>query len=256
MFPNLCNVGATWDKELVAELGDGLARDCLEHNIQMLLAPGINIKRHILCGRNFEYLAEDPILAGELGAAYINGMQDLGVGTSLKHFAMNNQETFREYVSVEADERTIREIYLKGFEIAVKKANPTSVMCAYNKIFSRWCSENSWLLKEVLKKEWGYDGFVISDWGAVHDSCKAVKGGTDLRMPHHGGMVEDIVKGVSDADGDYVVIEDRRKAIQYAMDKAEKNDIIVLAGKGHETYQEICGVKYPMDERQIVASYL
>lgn len=200
MFPNLCNVGATWDKELVYELGNGLAKDCLEHNIQMLLAPGINIKRHILCGRNFEYFAEDPILAGELGAAYINGMQDLGVGTSLKHFAMNNQETFREYVSVEADERTIREIYLKGFEIAVKKANPTSVMCAYNKIFSRWCSENSWLLKEVLKKEWGYDGFVISDWGAVHDSCKAVKGGTDLRMPHHEGMVEDIVKGVENGE--------------------------------------------------------
>ena len=124
-FPNLCSVGATWDEEVTHELGEALALECIERDISMLLAPGINIKRHILCGRNFEYLSEDPVLAGNLGAAYINGMQEKGVGTSLKHYACNNQEANRGNVNVDVDLRTLREIYLKGFEIAVKKAKIT-----------------------------------------------------------------------------------------------------------------------------------
>lgn len=196
MFPSLCCVGASWDKELVKRLGNALAAECIKHNIDLLLAPGINLKRHILCGRNFEYFSEDPILAGELGAAYINGLQMCGIGASLKHFAVNNQEQNRDCVNVELDERTLREIYLKGFEIVVKKAKPASVMCAYNKLMSVWCSENKFLLTNILRNEWKYEGFVMSDWGAVHDTCRAIRAGLDLRMPLHTNMVEDVKKGL------------------------------------------------------------
>lgn len=182
-FPNLCSLAATWDVERAHLMGEALAYDCIEHDVDMLLAPGINIKRTPLCGRNFEYLSEDPILAGELGAAYINGLQKHGVAASLKHFAANNQEKYRQEASVEVDERTLREIYLRGFEIAVKKSNPQSVMCAYNKINAVWCAENPLLLSEILKDEWGYEGFVISDWGAVQNTAKSIKAGLDFHMP-------------------------------------------------------------------------
>lgn len=189
-FPNLCCLGASWDVDMAYKMGEALGNECVEHDISMLLAPGINIKRHILCGRNFEYLSEDPVLAGELGAAYINGLQSKGVGASLKHFACNNQEKDRTMVSADIDERTLREIYLKGFEIAVKKAKPASVMCAYNKVNSIWCSENRHLLTDVLKEDWGYEGFVISDWGAVHDIGKSIAAGLDLQMPENTKIVE------------------------------------------------------------------
>ena len=189
-FPNLCCLGASWDVDMAYKMGEALGNECVEHDISMLLAPGINIKRHILCGRNFEYLSEDPVLAGELGAAYINGLQSKGVGASLKHFACNNQEKDRTMVSADIDERTLREIYLKGFEIAVKKAKPASVMCAYNKVNSIWCSENRHLLTDVLKEDWGYEGFVISDWGAVHDIGKSIATGLDLQMPENTKIVE------------------------------------------------------------------
>ena len=150
-FPNLCSAAATWNSELIYEMGVALAKDCIQHDVDMLLGPGINIKRYANCGRNFEYMSEDPVVSGELAAAYINGLQSLGVAASLKHFALNNQEKDRLQVSVEIDERTLREIYLKGFEIAVKKSNPASVMCAYNKLFSVWCSEYRLVLTDILK---------------------------------------------------------------------------------------------------------
>ena len=196
LFPNLCCVGATWDKGLVYEMGQALGDECIEHGIDMLLAPGINIKRTPLCGRNFEYFSEDPLIAGELGAAYINGLQSRGVGASLKHYAMNNQEIGRNLVSVEIDLRVMREIYLKGFEIAVKKAKPQSVMCSYNKVFSVWVSENKYLLTDILKKEWGYDGFVVSDWGAVQDICRCLCAGLDLQMPRNNNIVAQITEGL------------------------------------------------------------
>ena len=183
MFPNLCCVGSSWDRELVEEMGRGLAADCIEHGVDMLLGPGINIKRYMLCGRNFEYLSEDPVVSGELGAAYINGLQKCGVGASLKHFAVNNQEQYRFEMSAELDERTLREIYLKGFEIAVKKSQPMSVMCAYNKVNAIYCSENKLLQQDILRDEWGFEGFVVSDWNAVHDKPKSIKYGLDLQMP-------------------------------------------------------------------------
>ncbi len=197
-FPNLCNVAATFDTDLVYEMGQALAKDCIEHDVDMLLGPGINIKRYANCGRNFEYMSEDPVVAGELGAAYINGVESLGVATSLKHYALNNQEKNRTRISVEVDERTLREVYLKCFEIAVKKSKPTSVMCAYNKYQSIWCSENKRLLNDILKEEWGYDGFVISDWGAVQNIGRALAAGLDLQMPYNKNIEEEIKTALKD----------------------------------------------------------
>ena len=182
-FPNVCNLSCSWDKETAREMGRALADECIKHHINVLLAPGVNLKRHILCGRNFEYFSEDPVLAGELAAAYIEGLQEKGVSACLKHFAVNNQEEGRLTISVEIDERTLRELYLKAFEIVVKKAKPDSIMCAYNKINGIWCSENHYLLTEILKDEWGFDGVVFSDWGAVQNPAFSVKAGLDLQMP-------------------------------------------------------------------------
>lgn len=200
LFPNLCCVGATWDKELVYRMGRALAEDCIAHGVDTILGPGVNIKRTPVCGRNFEYISEDPVVSGELAAAYIRGVQSKGVGACLKHYALNNQERYRLETSVEVDLRVMREVYLKGFEIAVKKANPHSVMCAYNKIHSIWCSENKYLLTDVLKKEWGYDGCVISDWGAVRNICKAVTAGLDLQMPRNRHIHEDMAKGLENGE--------------------------------------------------------
>ena len=199
-FPSLCNLGSCWDVENAYLMGQAIANDCIEHGIDMILGPGMNIKRYILCGRNFEYISEDPVLAGEIAAGYINGVQSKGVATSLKHFAANNQEVYRIEASVDVDERTLREIYLRGFEIAVKKSKPVSVMCAYNKINSVWCSENKHLLTEILKDEWGYDGLVVSDWGAVHNVCKAVKAGLDLQMPQEPHIVKRLKEGYENGE--------------------------------------------------------
>ena len=184
-FPNLCNLGSSWDTDAAYEMGQALASDCIHHGIDMLLGPGINIKRHILCGRNFEYLSEDPVLAGELAAGYINGLQEKGVSASLKHFAVNSQEKYREAASAEIDERTLREIYLKGFEIAVKKSQPDSVMCAYNKVNGHYCSENKKLLTKILRDEWGFDGVVLSDFSVddyYMDHDQGIAAGTDLML--------------------------------------------------------------------------
>lgn len=197
-FPNLCSAAATFDTELLYEMGEALGSDCVEHDVDMLLGPGINIKRYANCGRNFEYFSEDPVLAGELAAAYINGLQSLGVAASLKHYALNNQEKDRLNVSVEADERTIREIYLKCFEIAVKKSQPKSVMCSYNKYQSIWCSENKYLLSDILKDEWGFKGFVVSDWGAVQNAGRAIAAGLDLQMPNNWIMADELEKALAD----------------------------------------------------------
>ncbi len=182
-FPTASCSGSTWDVDLIREMGEALAEECIALNVDVLLGPGTNMKRSPLCGRNFEYFSEDPYLAGEMAASLINGMQSKGVGASLKHFAANNQEFQRFSISSEVDERTLREIYLPAFEKAVKKAKPWTVMCSYNKVNGTYASENVHLLTEILKKEWGFEGLVISDWGAVHDRVAALKGGLDLEMP-------------------------------------------------------------------------
>lgn len=238
-FPNLCALAASWDIQTSEKMGNALAQDCKFHGIDMLLAPGINIKRTPLCGRNFEYLSEDPIVAGNLGAYYIKGLQGEGVACSLKHFAANNQERYRCDTSVEIDERTLREIYLKPFEIAVKNAKPESVMCSYNKVNSLWSSENPFLLTEVLRDEWGFDGFVVSDWGAVHDIVKAVSAGLDLQMPPNENITKELKASVESGDITMAEIDEAVcRVLQFALKKEVKSDSYSRE-KQHEIAREI-----------------
>ncbi|NIM93089.1 MAG: glycosyl hydrolase [Anaerolineales bacterium] len=182
-FPTASCLASTWDVDLLHEMGEALAEECIALNVDVILGPGANMKRSPLGGRNFEYYSEDPYLAGEMAASLINGIQSRGVGTSLKHYAVNNQEFQRFCISAEVDERTLREIYLPAFEKAVKQAKPWTVMCAYNKLNGEYCSEHQTLLIDILKNEWGFEGLVVSDWGAVHDRVASLKGGVDLEMP-------------------------------------------------------------------------
>jgi beta-glucosidase len=196
-FPTASSMASTWDVDLIHSLGQALAEECIALKVDVILGPGTNMKRSPLGGRNFEYYSEDPYLAGQIAASFINGVQSKGVGTSLKHFATNNQEFQRLSISSEMDERTLREIYLPAFETAVKNANPWTVMCAYNKLNGIFCSENHKLLVDILKQEWGFDGFVVSDWGAVHDRVASLKGGLDLEMPGpRGRRVNAVVEAV------------------------------------------------------------
>ncbi|MGW0672274.1 glycoside hydrolase family 3 C-terminal domain-containing protein [Streptomyces sp. NPDC002746] len=185
-FPPAVALASSWDAELVARVGAALGEEARAEGVAVLLGPGVNIKRSPLCGRNFEYFSEDPFLTGRLGAAYVGGVQAQGVGTSLKHFAANNQETDRLRVSAEVDARTLREIYLPAFEHIVTTAQPYTVMAAYNKINGVYATEHRWLLTEVLRGEWGFEGLVVSDWGAVADRVAALAGGTDVEMPPTG----------------------------------------------------------------------
>ncbi|MBE6729554.1 MAG: glycosyl hydrolase [Ruminococcaceae bacterium] len=198
MFPTPAVVAASWDRELAWREGEALARECNFQGVDLALAPGVNIKRSPLCGRNFEYYSEDPVLSGEMGAAVINGIQSKGVGTCLKHFTANNQETDRTAISSEIDERTLREIYLKPFEIAIEKSNPVSIMAAYNRLNGVYCSQNKWLLNKVLREDWGYEGAVISDWGAVHDEAASFAAGLDMKMPKDADLCEKLKKAVEE----------------------------------------------------------
>jgi beta-glucosidase len=161
--------------------------------VHVVLGPGINIKRSPLCGRNFEYFSEDPLVSGVLGAALVHGLQAQGVGASVKHFAANNQETDRARVSADVDERTLQEIYLPAFERVITEASPWTVMCSYNRINGTYASQSSWLLTEVLRDEWGFDGLVVSDWGAVHDRVAALAAGLDLEMPPKLGVDDEAI---------------------------------------------------------------
>ena len=187
-FPTAVTLAATWNTQLLENIGAALAAECIEEDVAVLLGPGLNIKRHPYCGRNFEYFSEDPHLSGKMAAALVKGLQANGVGACLKHFAVNNQERARMIVDAVVDERTMREIYLRGFEIAVKEAQPWSVMCAYNRVNGTYCSEHSWLLNDVLRKEWGFKGMVMTDWGASNDRVEGIMGGLDLEMPGSGGV--------------------------------------------------------------------
>ncbi|MFC4616712.1 glycoside hydrolase family 3 C-terminal domain-containing protein [Cellulomonas algicola] len=192
-FPTAAALGSTWDVDLVRRVGEALGRETRAHDVAVLLGPGVNIKRTPLCGRNFEYVSEDPVVAGEIGVALVDGIQSQGVGTSLKHYAANNQETDRMRVSAEVDERTLREIYLPAFERVVTRAQPWTVMCAYNKLNGTFVSEHHWLLTEVLRDEWVFEGLVVSDWGAVHDRVAALDAGLDLQMPAAGPRPDEAV---------------------------------------------------------------
>ena len=192
-FPTAAALASTWDVTLLTEIGRALAEEAKAQGVGVILGPGVNLKRSPLCGRNFEYFSEDPLLAGELAAALAAGIQSGGVGTSVKHFAANNQETDRMRTNARIDERTLREIYLSIFERIIERARPATLMCSYNRINDVYSSENRWLLTEVLREEWGFDGLVMTDWGAVHDRVAGVAAGLDLEMPSSHGWNDRLV---------------------------------------------------------------
>ena len=207
-FPPACLSACSFDRELMTKLGETIGREAQATDVSVVLGPAVNIKRSPLCGRNFEYYSEDPYLAGETAAAFIDGVQSQHVGTSIKHFAANNQEFNRMSNSSEADERTLREIYFPAFETAVKKSQPYTVMCSYNRINGTYASENPWLLTDVLRDEWGFEGYVMSDWGAVNERVPALKAGLELEMPSSGGVNDqEIVKAVQDGTLDEAVLD-------------------------------------------------
>lgn len=182
-FPTAAALGSSWDPDLTRTVGQAIGREAVHAGVGVVLGPGINMKRSPLCGRNFEYFSEDPVLAGNLATALVQGIQSQGVGTSVKHFAANNQETDRVRIDAQVDQRTLREIYLPAFEQVITEAEPWTVMCSYNRLNGIHASQHRWLLTELLRDEWGFDGLVMSDWGAVHDRVAALRAGLDLEMP-------------------------------------------------------------------------
>ena len=187
-FPPACLSASSWDRSALFKEGSAIAEEALSEGVNVVLGPGCNIKRSPLCGRNFEYFSEDPLLAGEMAQSWINGVQSMGVGTSLKHFACNSQERMRFISNSVVDERALNEIYLRQFEIAVKKSQPWTLMCSYNMINGKYSSDNRWLLTDKLRSEWGFEGLVVTDWGAMNDRCRALEAGLELEMPSSSGL--------------------------------------------------------------------
>ena len=223
-FPTASALACSFDRNLLTMMGKALGEECQAENVAVILGPGCNIKRSPLCGRNFEYFSEDPYLASEIAAAHIKGVQSKGVGTSLKHFAANNQETRRLTINERIDERTLREIYLAAFEGAIKQASPWTVMCSYNRINGHHSSQNKWLLTDVLRNEWGYKGLVMSDWGAVDDRVAGIKAGLDLEMPASFGKNDRlIVDAVNNGKLSIKALDKCVERVLRLVDKAEES---------------------------------
>ena len=223
-FPTANTLACSWDTALVEEVGEALGEECLALDVQVLLGPGVNIKRTPLGGRCFEYYSEDPVLAGEMGCAFVNGVQSKGIGTSLKHYACNNQEFERMSISAEVDQRTLREIYLAAFERVVRKAQPWTVMCAYNKVNGVYASEHTQLLHDILKREWGFEGVIVSDWGAVNEKEKALEAGLDLQMPGYpGDHTAKMARLVSDGQLSETVIDEAATRVLRMMVHGKEN---------------------------------
>lgn len=198
-FPPSATLASSWDPKLAEEVGRAIGAEARAERVAVVLGPGLNLKRHPGCGRNFEYFSEDPFLGGSMAAGLVTGIQSAGVGACLKHYALNEQETNRMTVDVIVDERTERELYLRGFEIAVQKGRPWTVMCAYNRVNGEYCSDSRRLLTDILRTEWGFDGLVMSDWGATNDRVQALRAGLDLEMPSSAGANDAVVARALDA---------------------------------------------------------
>lgn len=225
-FPTASCMASTWDPGLVEEVGKALGKECIALGVNVLLGPGANIKRTPLGGRNFEYFSEDPYLSGQMAVAHIKGVQSQGVGTSLKHFAVNNQEYQRFSINAEVDERALREIYLPAYENAVKQAHPWTVMCAYNKLNGTYCSENRRLLVDILEKEWGFEGLVVSDWGAVHDRVASLKGGLDWEMPGPSPRrTQAVIDAVNSGELDVALLDEACRRILGVVMKASQTKL-------------------------------
>ena len=209
-FPTAAGVANSWDEALGEEIGEALAEEAVTMGVNVILGPGLNIKRSPLCGRNFEYFSEDPYHAGKMAAAYVRGIQSKGIAACPKHFAANSQELRRMANNSVVDERTFREIYTTGFEIAVKEGKSKSIMSSYNEVNGIYANENSHMLQEILVDEWGFDGFVVSDWGGSNDHALGVKNGSHLEMPGTGksGMC-DIIRAVENGDLEESVLDQR-----------------------------------------------
>lgn len=221
-FPTAAAVGSSWDVEVAARLGAAVGREARGQGVAVLLGPGVNIKRSPLCGRNFEYYSEDPLLSGMLGAAQVEGLRAEGVLASVKHFAANNQETDRAVISADVDERTLREIYLPAFEHIVTRARPATVMTSFNKVNGVHTAEHHWLLTEVLRAEWGFDGVVVSDWGGVHDRVAALLAGLDLQMPGDPAADAAVADAVRRGELDEAVVDrSARRVIDLALAATE-----------------------------------
>ena len=224
-FPTAALTACSFNTELLHKMGAALAEECLHYGVDLILGPGTNIKRNPLCGRNFEYFSEDPYLAGKMSAAHIKGVKSLGVGVSLKHFALNNSENYRFLGNSIADMRAMREIYFRPFEIAVKEAKPDTVMCAYNKINGTFCSENKWLLTDVLRNEWGFNGAVMTDWGAMHTRVPALLSGLDLEMPGDTAFCRKSIYDSIDKKEVAEALDNSAKRILRLAEKYEKNEV-------------------------------
>jgi len=244
-FPTASALSATWDLDLIYKVGQTLGQECQTYGVNILLGPGVNIKRSPLGGRNFEFFSEDPILSGELGAAYINGVQSQGVGTSLKHYVANNAETMRMYMNSDVDNRTLHEIYLTAFEIAVKKAQPWTVMACYNRVQGVYGTQSPYLLTEVLRNDWGFQGIVISDWFAVVDRLQGVKAGLNIEMPGVSTVNDTIiVQAVKNGSLDEATLDGLVEEILTVVLKAkslEKKDVPLDAEKHHEFARQVAG---------------
>ncbi len=213
-FPPAATSSCSWDPDLLAKEGEAMGQECLKEKVSAILGPGTNIKRSPVCGRNFEYFSEDPYLAGKCSAAIIKGVQSKGVGTSLKHFACNSQEAYRMVLNEVIDERTMREIYLPAFEIAVKEAQPWTIMNSYNRINGTYASQNEWLQQQVLRGEWGFEGLTVTDWGASVDRIPGLKAGTDLEMPTSGPLnTKRIIAAIKDGSLEESVLDERVDAV-------------------------------------------
>jgi beta-glucosidase len=219
-FPTSSAVAMSWNKENAYKVGQAIAEECLHYDVDMLLAPGINIKRSPLCGRNFEYFSEDPLITGVFGEEFVKGVQSKGVAACVKHFAANSNEDYRYYGDSVVDERALREIYMRAFERVVKNAKPYTVMCSYNKVNGEYASQKKYLLDDVLREEWGFDGAVISDWGAVEDRVKAIQAGLDLDMP--GGVWHNRKSIIEAVKGGTLSLEDLNKAVTNVLRLVEK----------------------------------
>ena len=242
-FPTAVTTACSWDTDLLYRMGEAMAEECLQEKVSVILGPGVNMKRSPLCGRNFEYFSEDPLLAGELAAGLINGIQSKGIGTSIKHFAANTQEKRRLTMDSVVDERALREIYLTAFEIAVKKSQPWTVMNSYNKINGTYASDNGYLQNDILRNEWGFKGIVVTDWGAANDRVLGLKNGNDLEMPSSNGIND---KKICDAvrngtlDEKYVDIATDRMLTLIKNSEAVLGDYTYDKEAHHKLAAEIC----------------
>lgn len=262
-FPNGCALGATFDEELLEEMGQALGEEYRAYGINDVMGPAVNIKRHPLCGRNFEYMSEDPYLSGNLGAAYVRGVQSMGVSACPKHYIANNQERGRFWVSSEMDERTMREIYLKPFEIIVKESKPWSMMCAYNRINGVYASEHKQLLSDILRDEWGFDGIIVSDWSAVKNRAVSLLASVEMCMPYQddaysqleeayeSGLIDDVL--IDEAVLRLLRFYDRTKTVyeHHKIDFEKHNETALKAAKKAMTLIKNENHRLPLDKNKL-----